>query len=205
MPSPPPGPEAADLRRSFIAIPLPEEYKKHLEAVQRQIGAILPPIRWSRFDNLHLTLRFLGDRNEETLEQVAVSMLSVARLSAAFEIHFQQLGAFPTPRRARVIWLGPDSLMQLTRLHRKLDDALRSCGIPPDEKPFRPHLTLGRIRGRPLDLSEPLTRLGAIDGGRLRIGSMVLYESRLLPGAARHLPRAEANLGGVTYSDTTAD
>jgi len=180
--------------RSFIAIPLPENCKQRLATIQEKLRKHFRGVRWVNAGSLHLTLRFLGDQDEETLEQIAVSMLSVARFSPSFKVSCQGLGAFPSPRRARVIWLGVEPQDLVVELYQRLEAGLRECGISAEPRPFSPHLTLGRIRGRPQDLHAPLARFGDVDGGCFEADSVILYESRLQRSGAIHLPRQQAYL-----------
>ncbi len=182
------------LCRSFIAIPLPSLLKKRLTELQQRLAGQLPAMRWSAVDNLHLTLVFLGDQSEETLEQIAVSMLSVGRLRAGFRVGCRGLGSFPARHRARVLWLGLEPTSPLVKLQQQLSTELVRCGIPKEQRPFNPHLTLGRVRDHPLDLTKFLDETAEVDCGNMDVSNMILYESRLGPGGALHLPRQKVDL-----------
>lgn len=181
--------------RSFLAIPLDEPLKNHIAALQRRLRTQLPDVRWSPVGNLHLTLRFFGDIPEEWLEKIGESMLSIGRLHAAFALRFSGLGAFPDARRARVLWLGTQDRGELARLHADLEDALAKLGIEAENRPFAPHLTLGRSRGKPLKATGVLDKFSEEAPLTLAVDTLVLYESRLERLGALHIPRAQVALG----------
>jgi 2'-5' RNA ligase len=181
--------------RAFIAIPLPEARRRQLAQLQRELAAALPRVRWSAPETIHLTLRFFGDVPEESLEKITEVVLSVGRSFAPFQAELRGVGAFPSPARPRVLWLGVTGAPALAQLHAALDAALRQAGWPGEERPFSPHLTLGRARERltlPANLLERFRDAGC---GPLPVEQLVLYESRLRPTGAIHLPLATIPLG----------
>ena len=98
--------ETEETARSFCAIPLNEATRKLIICLQRELRDKLPGVRWSRPETLHLTLRFFGDIPLESLEKAAKVMLSVDGFGAPFELSLKDIGAFPSPTRPRVLWLG---------------------------------------------------------------------------------------------------
>lgn len=186
--------------RCFIAAPVPPQMKADLARLQERLASRLDQVRWVRPDSLHITLRFLGDQAEDSLEKLGHSMLSVGGLNAAFKVCCHGIGAYPSTRRARVILAGfkPDS--RWVTLHQTLTQQLETCGIPPEQRPFTPHLTLGRVRRRPLDLSLPLKPFADFGCGSLTIDRIILYQSQLQPGGAIHMPYRTARLTGSDVS-----
>ena len=128
-------------------------------------------------------------------------MLSVGALGGPFELPLQQLGAFPSAARPRVLWLGftPSPALQL--LYTRCQKILSEVGIPQEDRPFAPHLTLGRARGRLPDVSELLERESHKVSGSLTVERVVLYRSRLLPRGAEHIPLHTIELDGATATD----
>lgn len=182
--------------RAFLAIPLPEEVKSQTRELCRQLAGELPEVRWNRAETLHLTLKFFPAIAEESLEKIGEVMLSVGRITAPFQVRMQGLGAFPNLGRPRVFWLGIEQDQPLRQLHQELDGQLERIGIARDDRPFAPHLTLGRAGGM-------LRNVGAILGPRqpgldleLPIDELILYQSRLLPSGAQHLPRRVVRFQG---------
>lgn len=182
--------------RSFIAVPLPPALCDELARLQQALRPLLPGVRWSRPETIHLTLCFLGAVAEEVLENIPKVMLSVAGSRSAFAARVAGVGAFPDLRRPRVVWVGLDGGAALPALQLALAQAVTGLGLPLEERAFHPHLTLGRCRDRTLPAHEVLASYRDRDCGRLSIDRIVLFESRLEPSGARHLPRAIVPLGG---------
>ncbi len=181
-------------RRLFVAVPAGDRLKARLEELQHRLTAGLSGLRWTRPENFHVTLCFLGDQAEDSLEKIAAAVLSVARSIPAFTSTCRGLGSFPDPRRARVLWAGLDTGDRWQALQRRLVDELRASGIRFRAESFHPHLTLARARKRPLDLERLVVDEAESIWGELDIGHLILYESRLRPGGAIHTPQARARL-----------
>ncbi len=184
--------------RAFLAIPLNTKLLKTLAELQGQLEKEVDGIRWSRSQALHLTLHFFGETTQENLEKIKASMLSVKRCFRPFEVDIKGLGGFPGLHRARVLWLGLEPDDQIKLLHRNIQLALRDNGLPPDSRPYTPHLTLGRARRKAVDISTPSVTLTDTAIGHLEIDRMILYESRLHPGGAEHIPLFTVNFDEET-------
>lgn len=178
-----------DKARAFIAIPLSETILSTIGKTQRQLAEHLPGIRWVRPDTIHLTLAFLGDISQESLESIGDSMLSIGEFFTPFEVWVAGLGAFPSRARPRVIWLGVERCSSLMKLQSMLAEMLATMNQPGDDRPYTPHLTLGRSRRPNPATGHDLERFAALEIGSLAIDRMVLYESRLQKGGVVHLPR----------------
>ena len=174
--------------RVFLGVPLTAELQKTIRSLQDNLKGRICDIRWSRPENLHLTLHFFGETEQENLEKIRVSVLSVKHCHRPFQVDVIGLGAFPSLRRPRVIWLGLNPQDQLEQLYNDCQRALRKAGLVTDSRPYSPHLTIGRVKQR----AKELTILGAEHRdkliGQLPIDRLVLYESRLRPGGAEHIP-----------------
>lgn len=181
--------------RAFIAVPLPEPLCRALAALQRELRPHLTGVRWTRPETSHLTLAFLGAVAEESLETIAAVMLSVGVAAAPFSLRVAGLGTFPSRQRPRVLWagLGDDGPLQLLQL--ELTRALAAHGCVLEERPFRPHLTLGRWPGQAPPLPQLPPRLFAADLGHLEVARIILYESRLHAAGAEHIPLQAVILG----------
>ena len=183
--------------RAFLAIPLPEDLRRRAEHLQKELSSSLPDVRWVRPESLHLTLRFLPDLPEESVEKIGQIMLSIGTLTPPFRIDVTALGAFPGPTRARVLWLGVDGEATLGELFQSLDERLATIGLPRETRPFTPHLTLGRRRQPgtvPQDLRQ---RCAALTLGSFQADRIILFESRLAASGAIHLPLRVAMLGST--------
>lgn len=184
--------------RAFIAAPLEGPVYDKIVLLQRELAAVLPSVRWVRPQTMHLTLAFLGDISEESLEKIGGSMLSIGDIFAPVDVTIGGLGAFPSLERPRVVWLGLDGGQPLLDLQAAVADMLLNLQVPWDDKPFKPHLTLGRCRQPVPHIDQRLAPFMHSQCGRLNLSRLVLYESRLTSQGALHLPRNETMLTGTT-------
>ena len=170
--------------RLFMAVPLTDEARHQMvyllnDAVARPLpGRAVPPENW------HLTLRFLGDTGEVERDRV-LAALDEADLGESFRVRWGGLGAFPRARRATVLWVGLDrGAEESVRLAEVVGEAVQAAGFSPEERPFRSHLTLSRIRPHQ-DVTSLLEAVGPLDIG-MPVERVVLYESHLGREGARY-------------------
>lgn len=169
--------------RLFLAADLSAETRRALVAKladwrDRMPGRVVPPPNW------HLTLRFLGDVAELDFDKL-VHRMSTADLGTAFSITFGTFGAFPRAERATVLWLGMKrGEEQLNQLARSVEEAVDNAGFPAEDRPFRAHLTLSRIRP-PQDVSRILARVDGVEV-KHRVDAVTLFRSHLGKGGATY-------------------
>ena len=135
--------------RAFIAVNLPPAVKEALDQVSQTLAQQMPPrvVRWVKPDRMHLTLRFLGDTAVASLPTLATALDQLTPQHAPFNLHLATLGCFPNRKRPRVIWVGlQGDTTPLHTLKQALDQTLIPHGWQPEEKPFKAHLTIGRIK-----------------------------------------------------------
>lgn len=183
--------------RAFLAVPLAPPLQQEIARLQQELSKDLPGIRWTRPDTVHLTIRFFGDVTTDALENIQASMLSVKLRQKAFPVDVLGLGTFPDRRRPRVAWLGLTPAEPLRNLQQACEEELGRHGFATESRPFAPHLTIGRFRERGPDLTSLLGRYAQRSLGRLPVARLVLFESRLLPGGARHTPLFTVPLAGT--------
>ena len=160
------------MMRAFIAIELPPEVADALKDLQRRLRQSGLKASWVRSENIHLTLKFLGDIAPENVEAISGAIKVVADRHAPFALSVAGLGVFPRVKKARVLWAGlSGGVAGLIELQQDLDAALSICGFERQIKPFRGHLTLARFRQRvdPGKLQSAFQELGwqrdwAVDG-----------------------------------------
>ena len=184
----------SDQLRVFFAAALSAEARTcAAEAVDRLRPAAPRDVRWVPAENQHLTLKFLGEIQEDHVERLVERAGAKLAAVAPFEVSLAGFGAFPSAREARVLWLGiAQGAAALAKLARKLDAAARVAGAERERRPFAAHLTLGRLR-EPARIE--LERLAPPDSVAWTVAEVVLYESRLTPGGARYVPLAHLPLG----------
>ncbi len=147
----------------------------------RRLGGSADRVRWARPENVHLTLKFLGDVREEVLGDLHAALEEVCAGHAPFDVELAGLGAFPSAQRARVLWAGVGTgFEELRSLAADLDEALSPLGFEREERPYTPHLTLGRVRGRPVSFDLPPDAGGA----EFRVRRVELVQSTLPQGGA---------------------
>lgn len=137
--------------RAFLAIPFSADEHKMLESLQESLATMpaLQDFRWMRPQNVHITLRFLGDIEDEQAEAAAEALRHAGEGAPAFEISIDRFGVFPQLKRPNVLWAGPSETPEpLMELEANLSRYLAEAGFPPGEGAFRPHLTIARRRSR---------------------------------------------------------
>ena len=179
--------------RAFLASPLPRQLQESIRVIQSELQASIAEARWTRPENLHLTLHFFGEIEQETLEKLKVSVLSVKGCQRPFQVEVKGLGAFPDPYRPRVIWLGLEPRDQIEQLHRATEQCLCQAGLTTDSRPYSPHLTIGRLLGGKLDLTKLFSSMQKKTIEPLTVDRLILYESRLRPEGAQHIPLLTVN------------
>lgn len=149
-----------------------------------------------RAEQLHLTLRFIGEVDRGLEAPLAREIAAATAELPGFPVRLRAAGVFPSHRRARVLWVGVEETPALAALQRSVEEAVVRAGVAPDPRPFRPHVTVGRIRRPP----PPVGLAGAI--ARVRFEATVdvrrvsLMRSELLPRGARHTEVAACRLAG---------
>jgi len=136
--------------RCFIAIELPDGIKKGLKELQSRFKAgSQAPVKWVDPDNIHLTLKFLGNVAADRMDEITTAMTQAVRGTPSFPLEVREVGVFPNPRRVQIVWVGlSGEVEKLARLQQRIESGLESLGFPPEGRRFTPHLTLARLRER---------------------------------------------------------
>jgi 2'-5' RNA ligase len=134
--------------RLFLAINIPSEVRHAIAEASAPLRTAAPDLSWIREPQLHLTVKFLGEQPDEMAPKIAAAMNAVASRNRVVDVEIGGVGAFPNFRRPRVVWIGVSPEPKLELLHHDVEAACESLGLPLDGKPFRPHLTLARVKPR---------------------------------------------------------
>ena len=186
--------------RAFIAVDLPLEIRQDIQFatsnLRRDTGSI---IRWVAVENMHLTLKFLGEVPSENMEVLAQLIHTQADSFNSFDIHLSGIGSFPGPKRPRVIYIGIQAPAALEAFQRQVESATRRLGYKPEERAFAPHLTIGRVRQHvSADEQQKISRAleeSTIDSlGTARVNSVHLYQSDLKPNGPIYTKLFSAHL-----------
>ncbi len=193
--------ESGDRRlRLFVAVFPPPEAQRAAFAMEEALRRPEDRVSWVKLENLHYTMRFIGEVGEDGARRVEEAAVEAAAAVPAFAARLGGLGAFPDSERPRVLWVGlAKGGRELIRLARALDPALERHGFGRADKPFTPHLTLGRIR----DPHEYWTRrLAAVPvpeptEATFAVDRLSVVESVLSPRGSTYTIRLDARLGAA--------
>ncbi|HWW76942.1 MAG TPA: RNA 2',3'-cyclic phosphodiesterase [Pyrinomonadaceae bacterium] len=186
--------------RLFFAVELPGEVREAAAAHASRLRRDFPEARasWPRPESLHLTLKFLGDVEGARVESLSGAATAAAAGLAPFTLTIEGAGSFPPRGAARVLWLGVrDAAAGLSRLQLRLENGCAAHGFPRESKPYKPHLTLARLRA-PQDaaaLSEAHRR-APFGPHAFQVSDFVLMRSELGPGGSRYTPLSRHTLKG---------
>jgi 2'-5' RNA ligase len=173
--------------RLFVALEIPSAVRENLAALLKSLRAVAPQTRWVRPENLHVTVNFLGEVSEANLADLR-SALAGARCDQDVTLDFRGLGFFPNDEHPRVFWAGIAASPNLKTLAADIEKAMEKLGIPREQQPFSPHLTLARFElpGLPEKLRAAIQENASRNFGSLRTGQFHLIESKLKPSGAEY-------------------
>jgi len=177
-----PAPGAGRPVRTFIAVLLSEELKRRIGVVQEEFKKIAPAVKWVDEANFHITLKFLGNVPAERLDRVREAVAAAANGIEPFDIEVRDIGAFPSARRARTVWVGVTSgKEELAELARRVDKQLEKIGVPREDRPFRSHITIGRVKDDQgaVELGPALEQAQVGSLGSVRVASVTVMRSDL--------------------------
>ena len=185
--------------RIFIALDIDDTIRERIQRFMEGVRGFAPGARWVRPESLHVTLKFIGEKPAESVEEIKRTLTTVQ--SSSFDLTFRAYGFFPTVKSARVFWVGIESGPQLATLAKTVDEVVSSLGVPKEDHEFSPHLTLARGGGRSgapgwrkgdaanrnfQVLQEKLSALPAPEFGTMTAREFFLYESKIMRGGSQY-------------------
>jgi RNA 2',3'-cyclic 3'-phosphodiesterase len=184
--------------RVFIALDIDDAIRARLETFLDDVRGFAPVARWVRPESMHVTLKFVGEKSAEGVDEIRQTLETVQ--ADAFEISFRGCGFFPTSKAPRVFWVGIAAGLELRALATSVDHATAAVGVPKEEHEFSPHLTLARRGGSGVPgsrkgdgsnpvfrrLQEKLAAMPALEFGTMTAREFFLYRSQLMPGGSRY-------------------
>ncbi len=187
--------------RIFIGIDLDPEVRARIERFLAGVEGFVPDARWVRPESLHITLKFIGEQPSAQVDAITERLRRME--GSAFEIQAGGYGFFPTAKAPRVFWIGIHAGPQLAELAESIDIAAAELGVPREDRPYSPHLTLARARaGRTSDspkwrkgdgpnttfavLEKRLAAMGELDFGTMTAHEFILYQSQLSPKGSKY-------------------
>ena len=173
--------------RLFVALEIPPTVRENLANFIKQLRPLAPEPRWLRPENLHVTLKFIGELPAEKLAAIRTALASI-RSAQAVTIDFRGLGFFPNEKHPRVFWAGMEASPNLKTLASDIERATEKLGIPREQRPFSPHLTLARFEPPRLSkkLRAPIKENATREFGSLAAKEFHLIESQLKPSGAEY-------------------
>ena len=184
--------------RTFIAVELPQDIHHALRQLQAILRMSMPDVRWTKAGNIHLTLKFLGDVQVSRLDAISEALRDVARQFAPFTMSLTGIGAFPNSRKPRIVWVGIDQgADELVKIAKQIEASMKRLGFQREKRPFRPHLTIGRVRRleHPVTMTEALERAEVGELGEFSVQKVSFIKSQLDPAGSIYTTLAEAPLG----------
>lgn len=186
--------------RIFCAVELPEEVRARVAAHVSKLRETAQPslkISWERAEKLHLTLKFLGEIEAERVEALTRAANRAAGAAGKFEMRLREAGAFPARGNPRVLWLGlDDDTGRLAQLQERLEAECERENFPREPRPFRPHITLARIRTPNAAARHiaALHRETEFAPATFNVGEFVIMQSELGAGGSRYTPLSRHEL-----------
>ncbi len=174
-------------KRAFIAVRFSDQIISALDGIQSRLRASLgrrAKVKWVEPQNIHLTLQFLGEVGVEVLDEMAGLLSQAFCNNPPFEVKLQGLGVFPSPKKPRVVWAGiVAGVSRLRAVSESVHQITKEFGFRREKRPFRPHVTLGRIRDprKSGDISMALEEAGEFEAGSCQIDVVHLVASELRP------------------------
>ncbi len=186
--------------RTFIAVEVGDAVRSSAVALQQTLAKTGAEVNWVPPENIHVTLLFLGEVDERDLAAVCRVVVDTAAGEPPFALRVSGIGAFPNLRRPKIIWAGlTDGAAELTRLHDRLEPPLLELGCyRREDRPYTPHLTLGRVKSEADGqmLAPALPKHADWAGGQTTVDEVVLFSSELRPGGSVYTPNGRGKLTG---------
>ena len=191
--------EGFELIRSFLAIELPRHIMEKIEEVQKDLKSSRADVRWVSPEKIHLTLKFFGNIDETMIDSIVNSIEGPVHKTSPFSLLARRIGAFPHLKNPRVIWMGlEDSKEALAPFQKEVELKLKEIGFEPEDRPFRPHLTIGRVnsnRGRN-ELLGMVEKHLEEEFGEFAVERVILFRSDLRPSGPIYTPLKDLKLEG---------
>jgi len=192
----------ADTVRAFIAIELKVETIAFIQKFQDGLRSYGLKARWITPENIHLTLKFLGDINNQDVKKAGDALISATGENAAIRLRAKGIGIFPGVKRPRIIWAGTaGQTKELLNLQKNLDEKLQTFGFPKEKRPFKGHLTIARIKKK-IDakrLIDAMKEFSGFESKTFMVDEVVLFKSELKPSGAVYTKLMSAALATSVF------
>ncbi len=184
--------------RVFIAVEVPEDLKIALQKIQEIFKNAGDRIRWVKPAGMHITLQFLGDIEVQSIPDIGGEIEQACMVRSPFDIRLAGTGSFPDVKRPRILWAGiREGAEEIKEIYKDLEPRLSGIGFAQERRPFRPHITLGRIKyiKDPERFKSLIKQNSEVQIGSMTADAVHLIESRLRPDGAVYSSRLVVSLG----------
>jgi 2'-5' RNA ligase len=190
-----------DLIRAFVAVLIDPVVVDAVYSTQRRLSEIAPQLKWVNSSNFHLTVKFLGEIPDKSLQNVFDAVIKSADEAEPFDLNFKGIGVFGSAAKPRVVWVGTtEGAEQLGSLAESVDKHLQSVGFAGEERSFKAHLTLARSgreeKALPEEFRSAIKDSAELEFGKSRVDSLVVMRSELRPGGPKYTPMGVFKLHG---------
>jgi len=185
--------------RTFVAILITDDLRRNISEVQARLKKLAPDVKWVAPKNFHVTLKFLGNILEDDLPDVYDAVEEAAKMLAPFDLSLEGLGAFPSPLKAKVVWVGiKDGRDKLIALASAVENNLADLGYEKEDRPFAAHITIGRVRQSKFlaKLAEGIDKVDSDDLGTQQVLSVAVMQSEILREGPIYSPLKLIKLSG---------
>ncbi len=183
--------------RCFVAVNLPDNVRRLMGTIIAELKKAGADVKWVDARNIHLTLKFLGNTNAALIPAIIDALGKKLSLYKPFYITIAGVGCFPSEKRPRVIWIGMEDSEILKELQQDIDLVLSSFGFAPDDRPFSPHFTIGRVKSmqKIRELMYSFEDLRKTEFGSIEVSSIHVVKSELRPAGAEYRSLGRILLG----------
>lgn len=174
--------------RTFVAVEIPRTIREEIDAFIHEFRSMDADVRWEPVRKLHITLKFLGETGESQVPDIIRLLHNAADGIRPFPLAFGSTGCFPNRRDPRVLWIGAESPEgSLTTLAGRVDTCMQEAGFEPESKPFHPHITVARVKGK-RNVADLLRRMESrtFRSQPTEVSHIVLVKSELRPGGSEY-------------------
>jgi 2'-5' RNA ligase len=181
--------------RTFIAVELPKEINEGIKRVQDELKDSMRDVRWTKYGNVHLTVKFLGDTKVAKIDAIGKAIQGIADGFSPFVISLAGIGAFPNSRKPSVVWTGiQKGADEITKIADQIETSMAKFGFPREKRSFKPHLTIGRVReiNNPSALQDALENSNVGEIGEFTVDKINLIKSQLDPAGSIYTTLSEA-------------
>ncbi len=177
--------------RAFIAVEIDLPNKQKISGLISELKKTKADVKWITENQIHITLKFLGNIDEERVQKISDALDHISKNSKTFDVRFSELGAFPNMKRPRVIWIGVEKGGDLLKLlNKKIEIELEKLGFVKEKREYKAHLTLGRVKSlnNITSLAESIDKIEFQPTGETKIERLILFQSTLTPKGAIYSP-----------------